>query len=125
MNPSLRVALSTAAALEIPASEIVQRVERLGKHWRKPEPLQKPRPLGPASRPPSIDGRCSGFVALLRNRLPVHSRQAVKRDGLPRTGPVPLLFGPMRTITQEGPLQRIGWRREERVAEIPIVMGAK
>jgi transcriptional regulator with XRE-family HTH domain len=38
MNPSLRTILSIASALEIPAGELVRRVEALiGKAWRRPE----------------------------------------------------------------------------------------
>lgn len=38
MNPSLRTILSIAAVLNVPAAEIVRRVETiLGKPWRRPE----------------------------------------------------------------------------------------
>src|SRR5260370_18369277 len=38
MNPSLRTILSIAAALEMPACELVRRVQALlGKDWRRPE----------------------------------------------------------------------------------------
>lgn len=38
MNPSLRTIMSIASALQIPAGELIQRVETLtGKEWRRPE----------------------------------------------------------------------------------------
>jgi transcriptional regulator with XRE-family HTH domain len=38
MNPSLRTILSIAAVLDVPAAEIVRRVEaHLGKPWKRPE----------------------------------------------------------------------------------------
>jgi transcriptional regulator with XRE-family HTH domain len=51
ITPTLETLLTLAAALDVSGSEFVRRVERsLGKPWRKPEPSQKPRPLGPATR---------------------------------------------------------------------------
>jgi transcriptional regulator with XRE-family HTH domain len=46
MNPSLRTVFSLAAALKIPAKDLVARVEDfLGVGWRRPErkPVPKPR----------------------------------------------------------------------------------
>ena len=51
ITPTLETVLTLSAALDVSASEFVRRIERcLGKPWRKPDPSQKPRPLGPASR---------------------------------------------------------------------------
>jgi transcriptional regulator with XRE-family HTH domain len=51
VNPSLRTILSLAAVLDVPAADIVRRVEAiLGKKWRRPEKSEGGSEDAPAKR---------------------------------------------------------------------------
>src|SRR5436190_22246181 len=53
VNPSLRTSLSLPAVLDVPAVEIIRRVEaNRGKSWHRPEKLEPNSPRKMKRRPP-------------------------------------------------------------------------